>query len=114
MTSRDFVYWLQGFFEIENPQNIDAKKTQMIKNHLALVFKHEIDPSMGNEEHQSVLNTIHNNKGDELLDLTLYLKESESPYTAEYVLEKWGPKPGPGYWLDSLHGWTPNGEQYRC
>ncbi len=34
----------------------------MIKKHLALVFKHEIDPSMGDEEHQKVLNKIHNGK----------------------------------------------------
>src|SRR5210317_1520036 len=46
MTSRDFAFWLQGYFEIENPETIDAEKVDMIKRHLALVFKHEIDPSM--------------------------------------------------------------------
>lgn len=38
MTSRDFVYWLQGFFEIENPESITPEQTKMIKNHLNLVF----------------------------------------------------------------------------
>jgi len=60
MTSRDFAYWLQGFFELENPKEIDWKKTELIKKHLNLVFKHEIDPSMGDSKHQDELNKIHN------------------------------------------------------
>ena len=60
MTSRDFAYWLQGYFEVSEPKEINEKETKMIKKHLALVFKHEIDPSMGNEEHQNELNSIHN------------------------------------------------------
>lgn len=61
MTSRDFAFWLQGYFEITNPDNISESETIVIKKHLALVFKHEIDPSYGNEEHQNELNEIHNN-----------------------------------------------------
>ena len=60
MTSRDFAYWLQGFFEITEPTEIGTKETAQIKKHLALVFKHEIDPSMGGPEHQEELNQIHN------------------------------------------------------
>lgn len=60
MTSRDFCYWLQGYFEISEPKEINKEQTEMIKKHLALVFKHEIDPSMGDEKHQIVLNEIHN------------------------------------------------------
>ena len=59
MTSRDFCYWLQGYFEINTPDSIQEKQTEIIKKHLALVFKHEIDPSMGDKEHQDVLNEIH-------------------------------------------------------
>lgn len=59
MTSRDFAFWLQGFFEVANPSTIGSKETDMIKKHLNLVFKHEIDPSMGGPEHQEVLNLIH-------------------------------------------------------
>ena len=59
MTSRDFAYWLQGFFEIADPSEITYEQTTMIKKHLALVFKHEIDPSMGDEKHQYELNEIH-------------------------------------------------------
>jgi hypothetical protein len=62
MTSRDFCYWLQGFIELSdqlNLQGITPAKTQSIKRHLALVFKHEIDPSAGSVAHQDELNKIH-------------------------------------------------------
>ena len=71
MKSRDFAFWLQGFFEVGNTQEITKEQTQIIKKHLNLVFKHEIDPSMGNSEHQTELNNIHKQKpifaDDELL-----------------------------------------------
>lgn len=60
MTSRDFAYWLMGYFEVADTEQIGPKETQIIKNHLALVFKHEIDPSMGGPDHQVELNKIHN------------------------------------------------------
>ena len=60
MTSRDFAYWLQGYSEISDPKTIGESETLMIRKHLALVFKHEIDPSMGDEKHQEELNDIHN------------------------------------------------------
>jgi hypothetical protein len=63
MTSRDFAFWLQGFFEVANPNTIGSKETEMIKKHLNLVFKHEIDPAMGDEKHQQVLNEIHSGNG---------------------------------------------------
>jgi hypothetical protein len=47
MTSRDFCFWLQGFFELSNEQALSTAQTSMIAKHLALVFRHEIDPSMG-------------------------------------------------------------------
>ena len=64
MTSRDFCYWLQGYFEL-NPANTDQRikieewQIQIIKNHLAMVLKHEIDPSMGTLTHQQQLSDIH-------------------------------------------------------
>jgi hypothetical protein len=59
MTSRDFAFFLQGYFEISNPKEIGPDETEMIKRHLNLVFKHEIDPAMGDEKHQQELNKIH-------------------------------------------------------
>ena len=60
MTSRDFAYWCQGFFEISEAETINKEQTKIIKKHLAMVFKHEIDPSMGDAQHQITLNDIHN------------------------------------------------------
>lgn len=72
MTSRDFCYWLQGYFEISKPQEIKKEEVEMIQKHLNLVFKHEIDPSMGNDEHQQQLNTVHSNQfGGKMPDGTL-------------------------------------------
>lgn len=59
MGSKEFAYWLMGYFEVANPSTIGSKETELIKKHLALVFKHEIDPEMGNEQHQAELNAIH-------------------------------------------------------
>lgn len=66
MTSRDFCFWLQGYFEIEaaagsrsGQKPISDEMAACIKAHLALVFKHEIDPSMGTPEKQAELDKIH-------------------------------------------------------
>lgn len=62
MTSRDFCYWLQGYFEVAHnsgERELTPAQVACIRAHLALVFKHEIDPSMGGPEHQAELNTIH-------------------------------------------------------
>lgn len=59
MTSRDFCYWLQGLFELQNPKSLDENQTDLVRRHLALVFKHEIDPSYGDRNHQRELEQIH-------------------------------------------------------
>ena len=65
MTSRDFCFWLQGWFELndagtqDGPPELSAAQTEMVRRHLAMVFKHEIDPSMGHGVHQTDLDTIH-------------------------------------------------------
>jgi len=51
MKSRDFCYWLQGFFELQDgsttppTQHLSATQVAAIKAHLSMVFVHEIDPS---------------------------------------------------------------------
>ncbi len=70
MTTRDFVYWLQGYFEIlgelqNDDSGFDAKnrltlaQVRCIRNHLNMVFKHEIDPSFGDQDVQKELRRIH-------------------------------------------------------
>lgn len=63
MTSRDFCYWLQGFFELaEGQSGMSHEQAEAVRKHLALVFKHEIDPSHGDETHQAELSAIHDGK----------------------------------------------------
>lgn len=38
MTPERFTDWLQGFMEIGDPKTLDERQTQIIKDHLALVF----------------------------------------------------------------------------
>ena len=44
MNAIDFCFWLQGYFEIHGKTEVTAEQAAIIKNHLNLVFKHEIDP----------------------------------------------------------------------
>lgn len=41
MTPQDFVYWLQGYLEIQDPKTINEQQIQIIKDHIALVLKKE-------------------------------------------------------------------------
>lgn len=39
MTPENFCYWVQGYFEIGNIQSLNSAQVQIVKDHLALVFK---------------------------------------------------------------------------
>lgn len=41
MTPENFCYWLQGYIELSNCQNLTPEQIQMIRDHLQLVFKKE-------------------------------------------------------------------------
>lgn len=56
MTSQEFCYWLQGLFELANPDRLDVRQTDLIKRHLNMVFIHEIDPKYPEKE---TLNSVH-------------------------------------------------------
>lgn len=38
MTMHDFVYWLRGYFELENPTSLNEEQVKKIKEHLDMVF----------------------------------------------------------------------------
>ena len=38
MTTDQFAYWLQGYFEISGSSSLSDMQVQIIKDHLALVF----------------------------------------------------------------------------
>jgi hypothetical protein len=45
MQSRDFCFWLQGFFELSGEDAVlSADQAAMIRRHLDMVFHHEIAP----------------------------------------------------------------------
>lgn len=56
MKSRDFCFWLQGFFELTDSDEPTPEQVRNIRKHLQLVFIHEIDPSMPNPK----LDAVHN------------------------------------------------------
>ena len=90
MTSRDFCYWLQGFFEIAGSEItiLNTDQIDMIKRHLALVFKHEIDPSYGDEEHQAELQQIHDGPSRDYVPVTDDLQRAHEPAPPGEIYEK--------------------------
>jgi hypothetical protein len=63
MEAKDFVYWLQGMFELSDPKTLDEKQVKMIKNHLKLVFMYDIDPSYTDDPVvQQIFQNIHDGK----------------------------------------------------
>lgn len=58
MTSRDFAYWLQGFFELSEATTLNEHQTKLIQQHLNMVFIHEIDPSFPKSQ-TPALNAAH-------------------------------------------------------
>jgi hypothetical protein len=51
MTPENFCYWLQGYFEVQDPTNagcddLDHEQVGMIRKHLALVFEHVTAPAV--------------------------------------------------------------------
>ena len=69
MNTIDFCFWLQGYFEIHGKAEISAEQAEIIKNHLNLVFKHEIDPLRETQTTTpaSVLNEMHSPTNDILV-----------------------------------------------
>lgn len=59
MKSNEFCYWLQGLFELGDVKQLDEKQTKLIKQHLALVFKHDLDAPDPTGE----LQAIHDGEG---------------------------------------------------
>ncbi len=54
MTPENFIYWLQGYIEIANPETMSKTEIQIIKNHLNLVLKKET-PEVNPNPNQTAL-----------------------------------------------------------
>ena len=64
MTPRDFCYFMQSLFEVADMKKFNEKQTEIIKNHLQLVFVHDIDPAnhAGDKHVKEVLQAIHDGR----------------------------------------------------
>lgn len=83
MTSVNFAYWLQGFFEISDTNTLTTHQVDMIKAHLNLVFKHEIDPQLFTDKSEldkSIYTAIHRGAKDKD-QIHPFLRKSEGPTT---------------------------------
>jgi hypothetical protein len=65
MRSTEFCYWLQGLFEVAEPDTLNAKQVDLIRRHLNMVFLHEIDASYPAEQ-QEALNAAHSGEKPKL------------------------------------------------
>lgn len=54
MDSQNFCYWLKGFFEISSSNELTEKQTQIIRDHLDLVFN-KVTPNREVEKTEDVL-----------------------------------------------------------
>lgn len=68
MKPQEFCYWLMGYFEIAggSEPTLTAEQVKIIKNHLALVFKHSIDTPDPTGELQAILDGVKPPKSTEL------------------------------------------------
>lgn len=49
MQSRDFAFWLQGYFELGGgAEGLTKDQVELVKTHLSLVFRH--DPAMEHDK----------------------------------------------------------------
>lgn len=57
MKSRDFAFWLQGFFELGGGvEGLSSQQVAMVKQHLGLVFQH--DPDIAAKPHAALGPTV--------------------------------------------------------
>lgn len=66
MKATEFCYWLQGYFELHGDigaEGLSKRQVDLIRNHLALVFVHDIDPKAGPPEYREILNDILSGRG---------------------------------------------------
>lgn len=77
MTTEQFTYWLQGYFEISNNNTLSEEQVQVIKDHLNLVFK-KVTPDRNKSlpEENSTLEP----RDSKSWDLTQKICESEKPH----------------------------------
>jgi hypothetical protein len=59
MLPADFCVWLRMMLQDQGDRPLTATQTALMREALAGVFRHEIDPMMGDAAHLALLNKIH-------------------------------------------------------
>lgn len=90
MNYEQFAIWLQGYFEISNAKTLNEKQTQIIKDHLALLFE-KVTPDRTDSTNQDVWEEL--KKAAEKADKDRRERPSKWPDTT--------PFPYKPYYLDS-------------
>ena len=88
MQTQDFVYWLRGFFEIQNPETINSVQLKEIKNYLDLTLNKNYKP-----------NEYHKNSNYSKLDFKSGIKDMEEMFknfSFGYSSPPWGSLSGFG------------------
>jgi hypothetical protein len=90
VNSRDFAYWIQGYFEIERARAggadiiLNNSQVECIQKHLAMVFVHEIDPSFGKSN--PALDALHRDKQKQEIDeLKAELKKANAAHQSTFT-----------------------------
>lgn len=94
MTAEQFAYWLQGFMEIANPDSLTRRETQILKDHLNLVFsKKTPERSEGKEVDLGVPEYINppeiNLNPFESLDTQRFCSPSNSTSDPNLICNSW-------------------------
>jgi hypothetical protein len=101
MRSIEFIYWLQGFFELSESNTLSEKQVEIVKNHLKLVFYHEIDPSYSSDPQvQEEMQMIHDGRtnitGELLTNRTSIPLVKPEPPEDRVLIEGKRPQTPPG------------------
>ena len=85
MTPENFMYWLQGFFELqtsENAKTLNEKQVQIIKEHMALVITKVTPTSMDDGDDDDELERVKKKleEMDGTIEFSPYLHEP-GPHT---------------------------------
>ena len=117
MNSRDFCFWLQGYFELVETNNSKLTKSQIqvIQDHLKLVFKKET-PDRSIAGKPSVKEKEKDNLDKSLKDLLdEYEKDRKNKPPFKWPWPDTTPFPQePRWWIDEVGDVIPNPYEITC
>ena len=88
MTPENFVYWLQGYFEMTGATTLTEQQVEMIKEHLAMVLIKETSSVISTGiKIEGISDEIKKKIKDEMKDgMRGYFLEKENPFDGPRVM----------------------------